>query len=42
MKLKTAILTAMDRDFLKAVVEALEVDEVDRRSGDTTLGTKGT
>jgi predicted DNA-binding transcriptional regulator YafY len=31
MKLKQAILTVMDRDTFKAVVEALEIDDVDRR-----------
>ena len=33
MKLKSAILTAMDRDALKAVVEALEIDFMDDRDG---------
>jgi ATP-dependent DNA helicase RecG len=33
MKLKSAILTAMDRDALKAVVEALEIDFMDDRHG---------
>jgi hypothetical protein len=32
MKLKQAILTIMDRDALKAVVGALEIEGVDRRS----------
>jgi hypothetical protein len=32
MKLKQAILTTMDRDALKAVVDDLEIEGVDRRS----------
>ncbi|MDZ7579869.1 MAG: hypothetical protein U5R30_04400 [Deltaproteobacteria bacterium] len=32
MKLKQAILTIMDRDTLKAVVDDLEIEDVDRRS----------
>lgn len=32
MKLKQAILTIMDRDTLKALVETLEISDVDRRS----------
>jgi len=32
MKLKKAILAVMDRDTLKAVVDALEMEDVDRRS----------
>ena len=32
MKLKSAILGIMDRDTLKAVVDALEMEDVDRRS----------
>ena len=32
MKLKKAILAVMDRDTLKAVVDDLEIEEIDRRS----------
>ncbi|MFZ0134780.1 MAG: hypothetical protein WAK95_19750 [Desulfobacterales bacterium] len=32
MKLKQAILTIMDRDTLKALVDDLEIEGVDRRS----------
>jgi hypothetical protein len=32
MKLKQAILTIMDRDTLKAVIDDLEIEGLDRRS----------